>query len=73
MWQYGVMAERNHSPTPELWDKKQAAAYLNMHPNSVRKWAWRRNIPIADRRIDDHGRSHALYRADDIRNNTQPA
>lgn len=62
------MAERDRSPTAELWDKNQAADYLGMHPNSVRVFTHRRGIRVAERRLDRQGRSHALYRADDIRN-----
>lgn len=61
------MAERDRSPTIELWDKKQAADHLGIRPNSVRVFTHRRGIPVAERRTDQQGRSHALYRADDIR------
>lgn len=62
------MDERDRSPTTELWDKNQAADYLGMHPNSVRVFTHRWGIPVVERRLDRHGRAHALYNADDIRN-----
>lgn len=67
------MDERDRSPTIELWDKRQAADYLGIQPDSVRRIALRHGIPVADRRIDERGRSHALYRADDIRNHRPAA
>jgi hypothetical protein len=50
-----------------LWDKQQAAEYLGIQPDSIRRIALRHGIPVVDRRIDERGRAHALYRAEDIR------
>jgi DNA-binding transcriptional MerR regulator len=60
------MAERDRSPTPELWDKHQAAEHLGIHPDSVRQWTRRNGIPVIRRRVEK-GRARALYNADDIR------
>jgi len=61
------MNERERSPTAELWDKRKAADYLGIRPNSVRVFTFRRGIPVVARYTDEQGRSHALYLADDIR------
>lgn len=61
------MAERNHSPTPELWDKHQAAQHLGVTPDSARRILNRLGIPVAQRLTDNHGRAIAYWRADDIR------
>lgn len=61
------MADRERSPT--LWTRDQVAEHLGIKPDSVRQWARRKGIHIAERRVEN-GIVRSYYQAADIYHHT---
>lgn len=51
----------------ELWTIAEVAEHLGIKASSARGTLSRWKVRAADRRIDDHGRAHALYDPEEIR------